>query len=121
VGADGGQSAVRELAQIAMEADDTTHRWVRVDGKMNTDMPDANIGLGAIESPIHGHVLWVKLDRDAHRIGFSLTPPLQAKYADGMTQEQAVQEAIVAMRPFKLDIERVDWWVSYRSANSFYY
>ena len=114
VGADGGQSYVRERSQIAMEGDRTTYKWIRIDGNMETDMPDANIGYAAIETPNHGNVLWVKLNKDAHRIGFALTPRLRAKYADGITQDQAIEEAVEAMKPFSLKIKRLDWWTNYR-------
>ncbi|KAI8626753.1 FAD binding domain-containing protein [Xylariaceae sp. FL1651] len=114
IGADGGQSTVRRLADIAMEGDETSQRWIRIDGRMKTDMPDADIGFAAVESRFHGNVLWVKLDRDAYRIGFALTPEVQKKYPDGLNKQQAIQEATNAMHPFKLDIERLDWWTSYQ-------
>ncbi|KAI3318141.1 FAD binding domain-containing protein [Xylariaceae sp. AK1471] len=114
VGADGGQSTVRRLADIAMEGDETAQKWIRIDGKMKTDMPDADLGGGAIESESHGNVLWIKLERDTYRIGFALTPELHEKYPDGITQQQAVEEATNAMYPFQLEIERLDWWTSYR-------
>jgi phenol 2-monooxygenase len=114
VGADGGSSAVRRLAKISMEGSDTVHQWIRIDGKMATSMPDANIGFAAIESADHGNVLWVKLDQDAHRIGFALTKPLLAKYPNGLTEKDAVSEAQYAMKPFTLEIERLDWWTQYK-------
>ncbi|KAK7754520.1 hypothetical protein SLS62_003540 [Diatrype stigma] len=87
--------------------------WVRIDGRMKTNMPETNLAFGSIESQTHGNVLWVKLDRDAHRIGFALTPSLQAKYPDGLTQEDVVREATESLKPFTLEIERVDWWTQY--------
>ncbi|KAK6858654.1 hypothetical protein PG995_005218 [Apiospora arundinis] len=111
--ADGRSSTVRRLAGIAMEGDETTMKWIRLDGKMFTDMPDANLGFAAIETKTHGNVLWVKLDKDAHRIGISLSPQLQEKYCNGITQEQAVAEAVQSMHPFKLDVQRIDWWTLY--------
>ena len=77
-------------------------------------MPDANIGFAAIESPHHSNVLWVKLDEDAHRIGFALTEALLAKYPDSLTKEDAIKEAHNSVKPFTLDIERLDWWTQYR-------
>lgn len=97
-----------------MEGTDTTYKWVRVDGRIKTDMPDPSLSFAQLESETHGTVLWVKLDRDAHRIGFALSPRLQAKYPDGMTQDQAIHEAIESVKPFKLEIERLDWWTHYR-------
>ncbi|KAI1258545.1 FAD binding domain-containing protein [Xylariaceae sp. FL1019] len=113
IGADGGSSTVRQLAGIAMEGNETTYKWIRIDGRMKTDMPDPNVVFGSLETQTHGNVLWCRLDRDACRIGFALTPSLQAKYPEGLAQEQAVSEAIDALQPFKLEIERVDWWTQY--------
>ncbi|TPX11609.1 uncharacterized protein E0L32_007588 [Thyridium curvatum] len=114
IGADGGQSSVRNLAGIPMEGDSTTYRWVRIDAKMKTNMPEAShMGVIAIESPNHGNVLWIRLDRDVHRIGFAMTPKLLAKYPNGITQDEAVQEAIESVKPYTLEVERVDWWTNY--------
>ncbi|GKT63121.1 pentachlorophenol 4-monooxygenase [Colletotrichum tofieldiae] len=96
-----------------MLQESTQHEWVRIDGKMETNMPDANLGSSSIETAKHGNVLWVKLDKDAYRIGYALTPELRAKYPQGLTQEQAVEEAIESLKPFNLAIPRVDWWTSY--------
>ncbi|KAF2994921.1 hypothetical protein E8E13_000760 [Curvularia kusanoi] len=114
IGADGGSSTVRHLANIQMEGSNTVFQWIRMDGKMKTSMPDANIGFAAVETAQHGNVLWVKLDEDAHRIGFAVTPPLLAKYPNGITEQDAIKEAGEAMKPFTLQIERLDWWTQYR-------
>jgi phenol 2-monooxygenase (NADPH) len=114
VGADGGQSTVRKLAGIVREGDETTYRWIRIDAKMKTDMPDPDLGFAAIETEEYGNVLWVKLDKDAHRIGISLNPRLQAKYPGEMTEADVIEEATNALRPFKVEVERVDWWTIYR-------
>ncbi len=97
-----------------MEGDDTAFRWARIDAKVKTNMPDADFGVSTVQSKTHGNVLWLKLDKDATRVGYVLSPALQEKYKDSMTQEQAVEEAINAMKPFTLEVERVDWWTQYR-------
>lgn len=97
-----------------MEGNDTTYRWVRIDGRMKTNMPETNLVFGSLETKTHGNVLWVRLDRDAYRIGFALTPSLQAKYPNGLTQEDVVKEAVESLKPFALEIERVDWWTQYK-------
>ena len=84
---------MRRLADIQEEVDSTTYQLIRIDGKMTTDMPGAALGFAAVETPHHGNVLWVKLNGDAHRIGYALTPRLLAKYPDGLTQEDAVAKA----------------------------
>lgn len=37
------------------------------------------------------------------------------KYGDAMTQEEAIEEAKIALAPFKLVIKSVEWWTLYRS------
>ncbi|RSL70837.1 hypothetical protein CEP54_001534 [Fusarium duplospermum] len=118
VGSDGGSSSVRRLAGIDVDLDSTTREWIRIDGKMSTDMPDANIGFASIETEHHGNILWVKLDRDAHRVGFALTPDLLAKYPNGITQDEALKEASEGMKPFKLKVDRLDWWTHYKIKQS---
>ncbi|KAI8718594.1 FAD-binding-3 domain-containing protein [Fusarium sp. LHS14.1] len=118
VGSDGGSSSVRQLAGIDLDLDPTTHEWIRIDGKMSTDIPDANIGLASIETEHHGNILWVKLDRDTHRVGFALTPSLLAKYPNGITEDEALKEAAEGMKPFKLEVDRLDWWTHYKIKQS---
>lgn len=114
VGADGGHSLVRRLAQIPFEGDHTNFKWVRIDGQFKTNMPDADVGWASIESKSHGNVLWVQLDNGAKRIGFAMTPEMLAKYGEKLTEEQAKAEAVKSMEPFTLEFERVDWWTLYR-------
>jgi phenol 2-monooxygenase len=81
---------------------------------MKTDMPDARIGFAAIESATHGNVLWVALDHGATRIGITLPPERFAKYNGKPSEEDAKNEAMEALRPFKLEILKMDWWTCYR-------
>ncbi|RDW59344.1 Pentachlorophenol 4-monooxygenase [Aspergillus mulundensis] len=113
VGADGGHSLVRRLANIPFEGEHTSHRWVRIDGRFKTDMPDADIGFASIESKHHGNVLWVQLDHGVKRIGFAMTEEMLAKYGGRLTEEDAKREAVKSMEPFTLEFERVDWWTLY--------
>ncbi|KAH8885740.1 hypothetical protein GQ53DRAFT_728729 [Thozetella sp. PMI_491] len=113
VGADGGQSTVRQRAGIAMQGSETEYQWIRVDGKFKTDLPDADLGVTAVETKSHGSMLYQKLNRDMHRVGLTLSPALREKYRHGVTEEQAVEESIEAMKPFKLEVERVDWFTLY--------
>ncbi|ETS80532.1 hypothetical protein PFICI_08061 [Pestalotiopsis fici W106-1] len=118
VGADGSASTVRNLADIPQDVDSTVFQWIRIDGKMTTDMPGAELGFAAVETTTHGNVLWVKLNKDAYRVGYALSPALLAKYPNGLTKEVAVAEAIEGMKPFKLSVERVDWWTDYKIRQS---
>ena len=63
VGGDGGQSTVRELAGLPFEGEKSNSRWVRVDGIVETDMPEPRAGMSAILSERHGTVLWAPLVR----------------------------------------------------------
>lgn len=113
IGADGGRSQVRRLANIPMEGDNTAFSWVRIDGRFKTNMPYADAGSASIETASHGNVLWVRLDHDTYRIGYALTPKLREKYGENITEEQAKFEAVEAMKPFSLEIERFDWMTVY--------
>ncbi|PWY94667.1 pentachlorophenol 4-monooxygenase [Aspergillus sclerotioniger CBS 115572] len=124
VGADGGHSLVRRLAGIPFEGDHTNFKWVRIDGRFKTDMPDSDVGFASIESKSHGNVLWVQLDHGVKRIGFAMTKEMLAKYGDKLTLEDAKKEAIKSMEPFSLEIESIEWWTLYginqRVADSFF-
>ncbi|PYH35216.1 pentachlorophenol 4-monooxygenase [Aspergillus neoniger CBS 115656] len=124
VGADGSHSLVRRLAGILFEDDHTNFRWVRIDGRFKTDMPDADIGFASIESKSHGNVLWVRLDHGVKRIGFAMTQELLANYGDKLTLEDAKVEAVKSMEPFSFEFETIDWWTLYginqRVAECFY-
>ncbi|CZR68335.1 related to 2-polyprenyl-6-methoxyphenol hydroxylase and related FAD-dependent oxidoreductases [Phialocephala subalpina] len=113
IGADGGRSKLRHLSGIPFIADNTTYRWVRIDGVVKTDMPDSRIGVASIESPTHGNVLWVPLDHCRTRIGFALSAEMYEKYGEHLTEAQAVEEAIASVAPFSLEFETVDWFTLY--------
>lgn len=112
IGADGGRSFVRRHAGIPFEGDISEDRWIRIDGIVETDMPITR-AYGAIESETHGNVLWAPLDHGAIRIGYAYSAEIAAKYPNGVTQEVAVQEAIEAMKPFKVSFREVHWWTLY--------
>lgn len=113
VGADGGSGAVRTLAGTPFPGQRKDRHWVRMDGVVKTNIPEARNGFGSVESPTHGQVLWLALDRGATRIRYALNDKLFAKYGRSMTPEQAVYEARAAVAPFELEFERVDWHTVY--------
>lgn len=84
-----------------------------MDGHLKTDISEPNVVFAGLQTETHGMVLWAKLDQDAHRIGFTLDSTLQAKYPNGPTEEQAKEEVALALLPFKLEIERLDWFIYY--------
>ncbi|KAI0400176.1 FAD binding domain-containing protein [Xylaria palmicola] len=111
IGADGGHSSVRRLLAISFGGSTSENRWVRIDGHVKTNLPKPRTYC-SIESPTHGNVLWVGLDRGATRIGFALTGYRANAYAE-FNQQAAVAEAIKAVKPFTLEFEKVDWWTIY--------
>ncbi|KAL3480024.1 pentachlorophenol 4-monooxygenase [Aspergillus californicus] len=113
VGADGGHSIVKHSAGIASHGEHTNYKWVRIDGRFKTNMPDADLGFASIESKSHGNVLWVQLDHGVKRIGFAMTDEMLAKYGENLTEEDAKREAIRSMEPFTLEFESVEWWTLY--------
>ncbi|KIX93745.1 uncharacterized protein Z520_10651 [Fonsecaea multimorphosa CBS 102226] len=118
VGADGARSTVRHLSGVASIKDSSTLRWVRIDGVVETDMPDSRQGFATLESPIHGQVLFAALDHGTTRVGFSLSQELMDKYGENMTLEQVVEEAKLALKPFTLDFKCVDWYTVYNVRHS---
>lgn len=112
VGADGGRSIVRKLAGIEFEGEETSRRWVRIDGIVETNMPEARYGLTSIQSASHGSVLWVCLDHNATRVGFSI-PDTCWPAEKEITQDDVIQEARKALEPFTLEFKSVDWWTVY--------
>ncbi|KAJ5916500.1 hypothetical protein N7504_000515 [Penicillium tannophilum] len=113
IGADGAHSNVRKLAGIQAQGDRTSFKLIRIDGDFKTNMPDNDVGFASIESKSHGNVLWAQLDHGVKRIGFAATPEMLARYGGSLTKEQAVAEAVKAMEPFTLKIEKVEWWTLY--------
>ncbi|KAI0474765.1 FAD binding domain-containing protein [Xylaria cf. heliscus] len=111
IGADGGRSSVRRLLGIPFEGSTSEDKWVRVDGHVKTNLPKPRTYC-SIESPTHGNVLWVGLDRGVTRIGYAFTEDRANAYAN-FDEQAAIAEAIAAVKPFTLDFERVDWWTIY--------
>ena len=110
IGADGGRSAVRRIADIDFVGQAGEDKWVRIDGIVETDMPMAR-SYGAIESGSQ-NVLWAPLDHGATRIGYAFTREREAKYGE-FTEEAAVAEAVEMMKPFSLKFKQVDWYTIY--------
>ncbi|GAW16151.1 hypothetical protein ANO14919_055740 [Xylariales sp. No.14919] len=111
VGADGGHSSVRRLLAIPFEGATSEDRWVRIDGHVKTNLPKPRTYC-SIESPTHGNVLWVGLDRGATRIGYAFTDDRASAYAE-FDEQAAIAEAAAAVKPFTLEFEQVDWWTIY--------
>lgn len=113
IGADGGSSTVRSLAGIPFPGDRNERYWVRIDGRVRTNMPDPRSGLSGLDSPTHGSILWACLDHGTTRVGFALPPAVWAAHGRGITQESVIAEAKKAVRPFSLEFEDVEWWTVY--------
>ena len=108
IGCDGSRTLVRGAAGIDSDGDRTEDKWVRIDGVLkSTTMPKPR-SYGAIESPVYGNILWIPLDHGATRIGYALNEERRKLYKD-LNQEAFVEEAKVAVKPFEIEYERVDW------------
>ena len=123
IGCDGSRTLVRGAAGIGSDGDRTEDKWVRIDGVLkSTTMPKPR-AYGAIESPVYGNVLWIPLDHGATRIGYALNEERRALYKE-LNQETFIEEAKVAVKPFDIEYERVDWASVYsvgqRVAQDFY-
>ncbi|KAI0810299.1 FAD binding domain-containing protein [Xylaria sp. FL0064] len=111
IGADGGRSSVRRLLAIPFEGATSEDKWVRIDGHIKTNLPKPRTYC-SIESPTHGNVLWVGLDRGATRIGYAFTDDRVNAYTK-FDEQAAIAEAVAAVKPFTLEFEWVDWWTIY--------
>lgn len=111
IGCDGGHSSVRRLMDIPFHGLTTADKWVRVDGLVETNVPRPRTYC-AIESPTHGNVLWVGLDRGRTRIGYAFTQDREKAY-EVFDEAAAVKEAIAAVKPFDVTFLTVDWWTIY--------
>ena len=113
IGADGGRSTVREIAGIEFEGESSSRFWVRIDGIVETDMPEARRGICGIESSSHGSVLWACLDHGVTRVGFALPRELRERLGANISKDDVILEAQKALRPFTLEFKTVDWWTVY--------
>ena len=113
IGADGGRSTVRNLVGLVFEGDRSDRHWIRIDGIVETDMPEARRGLCGIQSASHGSILWTCLDHGATRVGFALPKKLFHERWNSITQDEVIAEAKKALKPFSLEFKTVDWWTVY--------
>lgn len=118
VGPDGSHSLIRRTAEIAFNGDHTDLKWKRIDGRVKTKMPDADIGFASIESQSHGNVLWVQFDHGVKRIGFAMTDVIIAKYGGRPTEQKAKEETIHSTEPLTLVFTSVEWRTLYRQIQS---
>ncbi|RFU35572.1 hypothetical protein B7463_g831, partial [Scytalidium lignicola] len=112
VGADGGKSFVRRHLNVPFEGDTTEDKWIRIDGKIKSNIPNPR-AYGSIQSPTHGNVLWAPLDRNITRIGYVFTREQEERCHGNPTEEVVVKEAIAAMKPFEIEFQSVEWWTLY--------
>ncbi|KAK4504929.1 hypothetical protein PRZ48_002892 [Zasmidium cellare] len=122
IGCDGGHSSVRRMLNIPFHGTTSADKWVRIDGLVKTNVPKPRTYC-SIESPTHGNVLWVGLDRGRTRIGYAFTEKHANSY-EVFDEAAAIKEAKAAVKPFDLEFECVDWWTIYsvgqRIAESFF-
>ena len=113
VGADGGRSTVRSLAEIPFEGDISNRQFIRIDGIVETNMPDARETTIIIQSRSHGNVLWACLDHGVTRVGFRFPEHLYRTLGAKISKDDVVSEAKKALEPFTLSFPRIDWWTAY--------
>lgn len=111
IGCDGGKSSVRKFMGVPFTGATSADKWVRIDGLVETNLPKPRTYC-SIESPTHGNVLWVGLDRGRTRIGYAFTQEREQGY-EVFDEAAAVKEAIAAVKPFDLEFKAVDWWTIY--------
>ena len=113
IGADGGRSKVRDLADIAFEGEQSNRHWIRIDGIVETNMPEARRGFCGIQSRSHGSILWACLDHGVTRVGFAFPEMHWEEIGANITKEDVIREAQQALHPFTLEFKTVDWWTVY--------
>ena len=113
IGADGSKSLVREMAGIPFEGSKINRHFIRIDGIVKTNLPNPRQGLVSIDSQSHGSVLYACLDHGRTRIGFKFPEKLYADLGASITKDDVVREAILALKPWDLEFETVDWWTAY--------
>ena len=113
IGADGGRSTIRELAGIAFQGEKSNRHWIRIDGVVEINMPEARKGICGITSQSHGSILWACLDHGVTRVGFALPEKLWDEIGADISKEDVIREAQKALQPFTLEFKTVDWWTVY--------
>jgi len=70
IGADGGRSPVRRMANIPFDGERTSIQWIRMDAVVETDMPNSR-ELNSLDSKSHGQILFCPIDKwsNSHRLG----------------------------------------------------
>ncbi|KIJ38975.1 hypothetical protein M422DRAFT_33024 [Sphaerobolus stellatus SS14] len=107
VGADGGRSTVRHLANIGFPGAQSAFKWIRLDATIRTNMPAPRSFAVSIESPTHGNVLWLPVDNGRTRIG--VVWPKDTEPSDETIKEEVKK----AVHPFEVEFDTLDWWSVY--------
>jgi phenol 2-monooxygenase len=83
---------------------------------VKTNMPSPR-SLNSVQSAEHGLLLWCPIDGGRTRIGYVFSEKLQQKWGtvdgEGVSEEAIMEEARLAMKPFDLEFEKVDWFTIY--------
>ncbi|KAJ7595205.1 FAD binding domain-containing protein [Mycena floridula] len=111
IGADGGHSTVRHVGQFPFEGTASSHKWVRLDAVITTNLPSSRSKAVAIESKEFGNILWTPVDNGRTRIGFVC--PAEVYAAGHVTDEVIMALAKKALLPFTLEFVKMDWWTIY--------
>ncbi|KAI0938694.1 hypothetical protein AcW1_001642 [Taiwanofungus camphoratus] len=113
VGADGSRSITRTLSQIGFPGSLSSHKWVRLDAVVETNLPASRGPAVAIESAEYGNVLWLPISNGRTRIGFVCKDEVYGEDGKGVTAEIIMKEAKKALLPNTLTFVKLDWWTVY--------
>jgi phenol 2-monooxygenase len=111
-------------------ADETSLDLATSQALIDTDIPNPRC-LNSVQSPTHGLILFCPVDDNLTRIGYVFSEHLQKKWKlgeetvagpavengglGGLKLEAVIEEAQEAVKPFRLDFKRVDWYTIYVS------
>ncbi|KAJ7165998.1 FAD binding domain-containing protein [Mycena filopes] len=109
VGADGGHSTVRKLGNFAFPGTASSHKWVRLDAIVKSNMPLNETHAISIESKLLGNILWTPTDGGRTRIGFVYNQPAGTQ----VTEDLIMAAAKEALHPFTLEFVLLEWWTVY--------
>jgi phenol 2-monooxygenase len=130
----GRESSLPRLTPWAeYNANETSLDLATSQALIDTDIPNPRC-LNSVQSPTHGLILFCPVDDNLTRIGYVFSEHLQKKWKlgeetvtgpavengglGGLKLEAVIEEAQEAVKPFRLDFKRVDWYTIYVSSEN---
>nr|P0DUL5.1 RecName: Full=FAD-dependent monooxygenase hkm7; AltName: Full=Hancockiamides biosynthesis cluster protein 7 [Aspergillus hancockii] len=115
IGADGGRSSIRDLMGVAMEGTKGTAIWGVMDILGGSDFPDFG-ATSVVRSDSDGAVDFVRREEGLTRIYVELNKCAagwEALERDTITPELILEKCRYIIRPYKLEVDYVEWWSSF--------